>query len=122
MYLYGIALNKTITIGANHTDGSAIFDATKNTSFTGAFGHVMINSKADRSTRFVAQRILQSGNLETFLFLSRPFADDDIRVTNVTGTTDWGTPGNVPINDTPACGFSNELCVLKASDYLLCEA
>uniref|UniRef100_A0A915IRL6 Receptor ligand binding region domain-containing protein n=1 Tax=Romanomermis culicivorax TaxID=13658 RepID=A0A915IRL6_ROMCU len=44
-----------------------------------AFGHVMINSKADRSTRFVAQRILQSGNLETFLFLSRPFADDDIR-------------------------------------------
>uniref|UniRef100_A0A915JHL5 Uncharacterized protein n=1 Tax=Romanomermis culicivorax TaxID=13658 RepID=A0A915JHL5_ROMCU len=50
--------------------------------------------------------------------LSRPFPDDDIRVTNITGTPDWGTPGNKPINDTPACGFSGELCRSLASSRM----
>uniref|UniRef100_A0A915JHJ2 Receptor ligand binding region domain-containing protein n=1 Tax=Romanomermis culicivorax TaxID=13658 RepID=A0A915JHJ2_ROMCU len=88
MYLYGISLNKTVTsTGANYTDGSTIFNATKGVvfkarallrEFTGLFGYVAMNSNADRTPRFVVRHVDRKGKLVTFMTIGRPSANSDM--------------------------------------------
>uniref|UniRef100_A0A915LBT1 Receptor ligand binding region domain-containing protein n=1 Tax=Romanomermis culicivorax TaxID=13658 RepID=A0A915LBT1_ROMCU len=79
MYLYGISLNKTVTsTGANYTDGSTIFNATKGVVFKGLFGYVAMNSNADRTPRFVVRHVDRKGKLVTFMTIGRPSANSDM--------------------------------------------
>ncbi len=53
MYLYGLALNKTLDAGLSQKDGIAVFDKARNIQFRGMSGHVVIDQWSIRKPVFV---------------------------------------------------------------------
>uniref|UniRef100_A0A915L6W3 Receptor ligand binding region domain-containing protein n=1 Tax=Romanomermis culicivorax TaxID=13658 RepID=A0A915L6W3_ROMCU len=67
VYLYGIALNHTLSEGYNMTDGRAVTNYTRNVRFHGMSGHVVIDNVAGREPSFVLKGFGKDGKLTSFL-------------------------------------------------------
>ena len=53
MYLYAVSLNKTLRMGGNITDGMLIVNNSRDISFVGVSGHVIMDSTGTREPNFL---------------------------------------------------------------------
>uniref|UniRef100_A0A915HSU1 Uncharacterized protein n=1 Tax=Romanomermis culicivorax TaxID=13658 RepID=A0A915HSU1_ROMCU len=114
LYLYGIAMNKTITLKLDPYSGANIMDAAKCTVFMGASGKVIMDPHSEKVPMYKGgqvQRDRASVNYFMILGINTNISNSfNIQVLDVLGQAVWNTSDNKPTTDVPVCGFSNEFC------------
>ena len=110
MYLYAVALNKTLSQGGNISDGVLIVNNTRDLSFIGASGHVIIDSEGSREPNFVVKGFDADMRMVNFAEMLMYKGDGDVVNLLIPERMIWESRGGFKPVDTPKCGFENELC------------
>uniref|UniRef100_A0A915L9N2 guanylate cyclase n=1 Tax=Romanomermis culicivorax TaxID=13658 RepID=A0A915L9N2_ROMCU len=112
IYLYALALNKTLQQGGTIEDTRWITNNTKNTRFLGLSGEVVIDSQNTREPNFVV-RIFDKGMKMTRV-VELLMSNSDGKTVNVLVPDKilFENRNGIAPKDVPDCGFLNEKCVV----------
>ncbi|PIK54967.1 membrane guanylyl cyclase [Apostichopus japonicus] len=104
--LYALALNESLTEGANPRNGTDLSHRMWNRTFKGIAGDVTIDSNGDRDSDYSLKEMNADGEFEVVGI----FSGATKAFTMLKGKTiDW--PGDTVPLDTPKCGFDGSGCI-----------
>ncbi|XP_046584899.1 LOW QUALITY PROTEIN: atrial natriuretic peptide receptor 1-like [Haliotis rubra] len=109
VYLYLLVLHEAVTEGADHRNGTLIFNKAKGKSFHGITGTVQVDNNGDREPDYWVWDLQPGGQQFRVAMEARLTTTDDQKI-NVIQDIVWGTSNGKPPTDAPACGFFEELC------------
>nr|XP_006819915.1 PREDICTED: atrial natriuretic peptide receptor 1-like [Saccoglossus kowalevskii] len=112
VFMYAIALNKTLEQGGHPRDGEKWFSNVKGLTFHGMTGNVVMDENGDREPDYWVLDLRPSGHMEVVAeSINGPNGERIFRMSHL---PIWGRNGNGAIlktpSDRPACGFLGEHC------------
>lgn len=122
MLTWAMAVNKTLEQGHAYNDGLKVIENIYNLTFKGLTGNIVINAVGDRSPDYIIQSyqngrsipILKWSASERQLYkVFKPEDQDDW-----SGLYWFSNATAIPA-DSPACGWSGELCSRRNRSYLV---
>ncbi|XP_046358939.2 atrial natriuretic peptide receptor 1-like [Haliotis rufescens] len=109
VYLYLLVLHEVVTEGADHRNGTLIFNKAKGKSFRGITGTVQVDNNGDREPDYWVWDLQPGGQHFNVVIEARLTSTDDQKI-HVIQDVVWATSDGKPPPDVPVCGFSEELC------------
>ncbi|XP_077996438.1 receptor-type guanylate cyclase gcy-28-like [Glandiceps talaboti] len=108
LYLYALAVNKTLEMGGDQRNGSLMFENMKGQTFQGMSGEVVMDPYAEREPTYWVNDLRPSGYFEIIMEVAVDAYENREVITYHDPL--WGGGQQNPPADTPPCGFLNELC------------
>ncbi|XP_067667417.1 atrial natriuretic peptide receptor 1-like [Haliotis asinina] len=109
VYLYLLVLHEAVAEGADHRNGTLMFNKAKGKSFRGVTGTVQVDNNGDREPDYWVWD-LQPGEQKFSVALEARLTTTDDQKIHVIKDIVWGTSNGRPPPDVPGCGFFQELC------------